>query len=726
MKQVSKQLVLLCAVFFLSACGGQAKESDALEVSYQAEYSDASSLAEHKNANICIADRKIYFVGSVEGSDAQALYVSGGEDGYKSKELLISFPEGEAIFQFIISEEGEIYIAGKDSSEEMFVGKYDLQGTCEWQKAIEQDIMFVTDMLINGEGDVIVASDDLLMQYTKEGERKGVLEVPGSRIQSLCMSESGKVFLYLQSGKGMELVEAKLKEAALGSEIPLSDRQRVLNSDKGIYMTEGEGLYKYNEEKGEFEKSLVLTDLYIDGASVNMLAADGDGYIVCFFKEGALGELEIAFINEKNTAETEEPSKETVKSKIRFATASADSTYSNAIVAFNRSNSQYEIVIPKYSGDSERSELIKLSFLTDEAPDIVELTGGFSQDSYFTYVQGGYLADLTGYMEQSSKVKKSDFLPEVVDIFTVDGKVYGLPAYFTIDTLACPTEALEGADSWTIEEFLDFIERYPNSRSIQYAEEKDIKTGILQICMMKGIKAFVDWENGGASFEGERFKEILKRIRQLEVYTTNEDNETRSLNGEVLISCIRLSSTRNLQQAEWRNGHGNSLTLIGYPSGDEETQSGGIAFYSSQLGINGQTKEPEGAWSFVEGRLGAALKGSDSGFPTGKTAFEDKLKEETEVIYMTDDEGNYILDEKGEKIENVSTFEGVPYPAITQRQVDEVRRAVETIFPYSMEEREVIGMLMEEAAACFDKSKSVDDVADIIQNRVELYLNEKR
>lgn len=728
MKQTKRQLFLLCTIIFMTACGGAGNSSSPSEGAYQIQYSDSSVLAEQQASNICIVNGKLYFVGKTEEEGQDAIYVSGAEDEYKSRKLLLKAPEGEYIEQFIVSEEGELYITLRERAEHgaLYLSNYSLQGDCKWKIFIEQDIMFVTDMLITKDGHVMVASDTLLILYTKAGEQEKLLEFSDSRIQSLCLADSGKVYLYREFGKEMELIEVKLSAAVPGERISLPEGQRVLKTEKGIFTTDGDSLYQLEEEKKQFERKLSLLELNIDGSSVNTIAAkDAGGYIICFGKEGILGDPEIALINEKSSMDAEEQTQDIVKTQIRFATAESGSVYRNAVVAFNRSSTQYEIVIPKYTGSEERSELIKLSFLSEEAPDIVEMAGGFAQDAYQSYARSGYLADLTDYMKNSDSVKQSEMLPKVLQDFTVDDKLYGLPVSFTIYTLACPGEALEGRISWTIEEFLDFMEQYPNAYSFPYASVEDIKVGIFQVCMYQGLKAFVDWENETATFNGERFKNILRRIRDLEVFTTIEDDETRSMNGEILISTLQLNDTRKLQQAEWRNGHGKSLTLIGFPSGDEETPSGGIAFYDSQLGINGKTKEPEGAWSFVENQLMKAFEVSASGFPTSKRGFEEKLREETEVIYQTDDEGNYLLNEKGEKMESFVTVEGVPYPAITKRQVEEVRRAAETMFVYRMVERDLIGMIQEEARACFDNSKTVEDVADIIQNRVALYLKEK-
>ena len=703
---MKRSMLLIFVTLFLTACGGPKDVSDLPKDAYQVEFSETPALAQQRSNNVCIVKEKMYFTGSTEDAKQDVIYVSLSEDEYKSEEEIVRIPEGEHIIRFAVTEEGELYVAVQGSGEQngFLLCRYTHQGQCEWQVQIE-NISFVKDIFCTKTGDIVVASDALVMQYTNGGKLVGELELSDSMPQYLCMPESGAVYLCREYGKETELIEVKLSDLQFGNRFSVPEGQRVLKTNEGIYTTDGDSLYHYEEEKKEFVKGLSLSELNIDGMSINTIAKkEAGGYIVCFATEGTLGNLETALIEEKDiTEDIQTPAVE--KNKIRFATASTTSMYRNAMVTFNRNSDLYEIEIPKYPGNDERSELIKLSFLSEEAPDIVEMAGGFDQGAYQSYAESGYLAELTDFMDKSDSVKTSDFLPKVLDDFTVDGRIYGLPVSFSIYTLACPSEALGGKSSWTIEEFLDFLEMYPGAFSFPFATAEDIKLSIFQACMYHGLVAFVDWENGTATFNGERFKNILNRIRNLEVYTTVEEDEIRSLNGEVIISTLHLDDVRQLQQAEWRNGHGKDLTLIGFPGGEEDAKSGGIVFYDSQLGINLKTSVADGAWSFVESELKKAFEASDNGFPTGSKAFEEKLNEETGVSYEVD---------------------GVPFPAITTRQMEEIRKATESMFVYRMEERELIGMIQTEAMACFDKSKTVEDAAGIIQNRVQLYLDERK
>ena len=47
----------------------------------------------------------------------------------------------------------------------------------------------------------------------------------------------------------------------------------------------------------------------------------------------------------------------------------------------------------------------------------------------------GVFEDLEGYLEESSVLKLSDFLENVVEAYTYDDKLIGIPSSFTLQTL---------------------------------------------------------------------------------------------------------------------------------------------------------------------------------------------------------------------------------------------------------------------------------------------------
>jgi len=118
--------------------------------------------------------------------------------------------------------------------------------------------------------------------------------------------------------------------------------------------------------------------------------------------------------------------------------------------------------------------------------------------------------------------------------------------------------------------------------------------------------------------------------------------------------------------------------------------------------------------------------------PTHKGVFEKKLKDAMTVKYVTDANGNYILDEEGNKIEEnmgiMVDASGVEHNvgALTQEQADELVKLIESTTKLADYSDSIINIVSEQAAAYFEGQKSAQDVAKLVQSKVNIYVNEQR
>lgn len=421
------------------------------------------------------------------------------------------------------------------------------------------------------------------------------------------------------------------------------------------------------------------------------------------------------------------PQELVTKDTIYMATVDQNSKYRNSVFSFNKENDEKQIEIKNYSDDfNTRMTQIEASIISKDAPDIIEVPASFSNEYLQNYINKQYLEDIAYHLEQSEKVNKSDYLKRVVEDFTVEGKIYGLPNTFSLQTLACDTGACKGKTQWTVDEFLEFMEENPNAMCDVNKDILNTRENVLDVVMYCGIYNFVDYENGVASFNTPEFQMILQRIHDLPMTTVDTDKTTRSQAGEKVLWTVQLSSVRDFQQAEWKNAQGKELTMIGYPVDKHGKSSGAIISYSSFLSVNINSAHKEDGWNFIERIMAGSKSVPDIYFPTGKEALEEKLMEDTEVVYLTDDSGEYERDENGEKIEAVNTFNGIPYPAITLSQVDKVRKAIEGAIFWKHDERAMRRIILEETEPYFSGEKTLQEVVDIIQKRIQLSLDERR
>ena len=122
------------------------------------------------------------------------------------------------------------------------------------------------------------------------------------------------------------------------------------------------------------------------------------------------------------------------------------------------------------------------------------------------------------------------------------------------------------------------------------------------------------------------------------------------------------------------------------------------------------------------------------GFPSVKQRLEKKMEEAISVKYALDEKGGIYLDENGEPIilGNTSTVQysdgwSYTYHTATREEAELILSLLANARPIFLNnENEIRMIIAEEAASFYNGQKTVDEVAEIIQNRVNLYVNENR
>ena len=142
----------------------------------------------------------------------------------------------------------------------------------------------------------------------------------------------------------------------------------------------------------------------------------------------------------------------------------------------------------------------------------------------------------------------------------------------------------------------------------------------------------------------------------------------------------------------------------------------------------------DGAWAFIENYLNQPFDDLYSyGLPARKSALDDMVEKALNVTYMTDENGEQILDEDGNPIPEDGTS-GISYGdweytyhTPTEEEIDILKDLISVAEPSSATGNdEITNIITEEAEAFFKGQKSVADVAGVIQSRVQVYVNENR
>ena len=138
--------------------------------------------------------------------------------------------------------------------------------------------------------------------------------------------------------------------------------------------------------------------------------------------------------------------------------------------------------------------------------------------------------------------------------------------------------------------------------------------------------------------------------------------------------------------------------------------------------ISSKSKCPEGAWKYVRYYLTDEYQKEVSNMPVNKKMFMEKSKDALERPYW--------IDENGEKqyYDMTMTINGeeVIIDPLNQQQLDEVVNFITSVSNRYFMDTNVSNIITEEMGAYFSGQKTAQDVADVIQRRVQVYVEENR
>ncbi len=176
---------------------------------------------------------------------------------------------------------------------------------------------------------------------------------------------------------------------------------------------------------------------------------------------------------------------------------------------------------------------------------------------------------------------------------------------------------------------------------------------------------------------------------------------------------------------------GGEATFIGYPV----SEGVGNALLPNDGGyaISSKCASPEAAWQFVRKSFTKDYQTQTGwGFPSNRDAFDERLKDAMTPEYQRDAEGNFILDENGEKMEVPRGGWGwgslqIEFHALTQAEADQVLDLINaTTRVQDNGSDEIMEIIVQDTEAYFAGQKPLNDVVRQLQSKLNIYINEQR
>lgn len=711
-------LAILTGAALLAGCG-KGERSDG-EYGYIIEKTQAYGFDDAPCTGFAARDGYLYYIdGGFCRISLEELNFYDREELYPMESLLATAPN-ERIIGYALDRDMNLYYATAFYNEPgIVVYKCSAEGEQIYQVAMEDEEAEYglsssrPQLALDDEGNVYVVSLKSILKVDDQGNPAGRIDI-ADKLKSqlvrayLLKTSGGSIFFFVDDPtSGMKEVYTVEGENSNWLQ-PVENFAPAYSAGlykglRGLLIDDRDDvLYRYDEQSGSMERVLRWEDcdLYADEVDEVIEIAEDRFLVFCNYNRGKEDAQKCRILTKVPLDEM--PRKE----RIVLASLYASQEVKKAVVAFNQQSSQYHVSIESYGVGSideynEGAEIrLDGALASKDGPDLLDL----SHRDIWKYVNAGALDDLYAYMGEDG-IRKEDYLSNLLEAFTVDGKLVTIPRLFTVSYVLAQEGTVSGLKDWSMESVMALSERYPDRSLLpEIWATADYLMG--NFCADYYLEKYIDWESGDCDFDSEGFRSLLNWAKE----GLRQKGEGSLLNPTFIYDYK--SYLYSLAGSRGRS------VLLGIPTADGKGKF--PVRVNNALSILTNSRHKEGAWEFMRFYLEHA---EEDGFPT---RVEDLNAKEEEA--MT---GGIFHDEKGEPMIRpwATTYingVGMSIYAMTQEEAEVMRNIIETMdfTPRSSVRQSVVDIVTEESKSFFSGTKSAEEVTKIIQNRVSVLIQE--
>ena len=635
-----------------------------------------------------------------------------------------------------VDEEGNIYTIetiyatyeGEDTKDKIYLKCYDKSGTELWkshlnEKMNEEEYYIATYVYMDAQGQLLVDSSRGVEVFDKQGQPLKLIEKPEMMDSTLRKIRNDEFALVSSDGEKAHIQTVNTESGQLGekTELPFIYYKYSVHNGRfyDLYMSDGYGVYGYNI--GEAEPVKLMDYISSDFGGNNM-------YQLVFYDENTFYGGYHADMGAKFSKFTKVPESEVVdKINLTLGCHYLDSKIKQKLIDFNKNNPEYKIHIVDYSNYDTMEDYnqgmtrLNTDIVSGNVPDILILNERMPVDSY---ISKGVFADYNEFIEKDSEFKKEDYMTNVLDALSSEDGLYQLAPSFMVSTFAGKTKNVGSEPGWTMDEALKVLASKP--KGTQLLSDMTY-SNFLYYATWINMEEYVNWETGECHFNSPEFLSLLEYAKTLpkeidfsgvmddESYWNEMEVQYRE--EKTLLSMLNLASFRDYQYMKQGN-FGEDITLIGFPT--ENGLGAGFSF-NIRFAISALSENREVAWEFIKYFFSEEYQDDiEYEFPIRLSSLDKAEERAWERPYFEDENGNR------EEYDDTYMVNGaeIKMTPLTKEETGLVKEYLGKITNVASINEDIYNIIVEETESFFNGQKSAAEVAEIIQSRVKIYVNE--
>lgn len=517
--------------------------------------------------------------------------------------------------------------------------------------------------------------------------------------------------------------------------LPLGAQDLFVESGGNILFTLGQEngvLYEWDRDDAAMKPLLRWQDIDVLPYEVQTVASMGEGRLILLSSSTEDGGM---FVLQRMPVE-ELPKREILV----LASLHPDTDLLRMVRRFNRLSNEYRIVVERYGAEGAgyynarnkesvavyQDAIVRLdaALVSSNPPDILDL----NDIDILKYTDREILEDLAPYLEEKG-IYKEDYLENVWEGFTVGGRLVCLPREVLLTGITMGRASQTDGLAWTMESLYELAERYPDKELIYDMHRGDL----LDFCSAYYLDRFVDWNTGECSFDSPEFQKLLvwvqEHSREEGDYAPQLKWDTRIPEDVLLVGDWMWEMVNFSSALKYYTRFDGDFRILGVPTADGKGKVSYRLF--GALGVVSNGAHKEGAYAFLEYTLTAPMERGSTmyhHFDTTKAWLEECVADITEKKWkMTGVDGQPEKEYGYATMYNVILDgEEIGYLTVPQDLVDQVTGFLTGIdfSPEKSVNQQIRGIVEEEAAGYYGGDKTLEEVTDVIQRRVQILVQE--
>lgn len=697
-------LIFLC--IFFAACGAEEGGNSEADVwrGIAANQEDLSS----------ITDRTEYYDISLESEEF--------DTGIRGRTVGVQFFQGELIR--LCAKGSDIYLCRKDGSSELLLQNVPSQYTTFGipQEAFESDkyTLYTFHWYLDREGNCYCYGyinehngqydkiEGSLAKFLSSGELLYEITEMNMIVSSICQTDDGIIYLLLNDqtelgeiGNGSWLLEeldpdtGELKKDSI-MELPYTYQVNLGKTGSSPVVTGGiKTGDDFEISIADMEKETLSPILFFNGISYGW----HDDLYFQDIRVTEDGGIEILWT--RNMGETggiwERLKMEKVE-KIPIVVRGlfwGNDWIANRIADFNLENNTYHVILEDCGSNNDHEDFARLTSVqigAGKGPDIIN--GNLMHDYMDGLLEKGALENLTPYMEASG-ISEEDYFPLTFASWRQGEAIYGIQPLMYVWDERIDEAVLGSRETPDIETLVDALLAWDGGGIYRRGyDSARVLDNFLQ--GTEKLWGMVDWETGSCDFNTPLFAKMLEAAKQY-------GDDGRKDSEQSLSGTGGYDTVRYLDGAAEREAKGKVISGALFDDGCHAVSSSGYA-----LAINANSPNKEGAWEFISFLI------------------SEKAQSDFHTFYTPPHRGAYELWLQNELMwARGANIPGVSYDT-SEEKLTEIRQRIEDARPLPYRTAPILDIILEEAADYFNGSKSAEEISQIINRRVLLFLNERK